>query len=215
MNYHSLMVIHTTTPLLCLQVLITPIVVAVLRALPRGLRLRLQPPLAHKPLGEEQGEEGPYDPLATGPMVEGDKRRVKARRRKGSGRAVCEASPVEEASRESKSVREAQRGGAGCFHPTEVSASVSASFPSAAHQLNPLRITADRRAQPSSPESPRQMEGVTGWARADPRDRGLALRPDGFPCDADAIRRYLVYCVVVMSVVAWHNAALSWGLVGS
>lgn len=44
-------------------------------------------------------------------------------------------------------------------------------------------------------------------------DAGLALRPDGYPCDADAVRRYLCYCLVVVVVVAYHEAATSLGLV--
>ena len=44
-------------------------------------------------------------------------------------------------------------------------------------------------------------------------DAGLALRPDGYPCDADAVRRYLCYCLMVVALVAYHEAATMFGFV--
>ena len=44
-------------------------------------------------------------------------------------------------------------------------------------------------------------------------DKGLALiRPGGYPCDADAVRRYMCYCFVVVMTVLWHDTAKELGL---
>ena len=43
-------------------------------------------------------------------------------------------------------------------------------------------------------------------------DKGLVLRPGGYPCDADAVRRYICYCFVVFMTVLWHETAKAIGL---
>ena len=173
------------------QAALTPLVIGVIRALPRSLRLRLQPPLAHEDLAGEHGEE---ECLANGEPLRPTSTST-------SSPNMVEDQPLRKGKQQPATRLRARKGGPGDKNGSAGN-SLGRGEGRAAAAVVPLVLSSAGPAASS-----------TAVHRVTEKDMGPALRPDGYPCDADAIRRYIVYCLVVVTVILWHELAIAVGLV--
>jgi len=177
---------HCPRPV-CPQAALTPVVAGALRLLPPGSRAWLQPPLSRRPLnmdgtGHRDGEQWGLSPAAT--AVKGA------------------ASGEPPSSSRGEDVRKS--GGA---------AARRASSRSKRTDTQAARGGGDVKATGSGGSVGQGAEAAeAGVVALSGPDMGLDLRPDGYPCDADMIRRYICYSFLVVTMVLWHEMAKVIGL---
>ena len=210
---------------------LTPVVLGLLRLLPGWVRRSLQPPLAHKALGMAtttttitENEDG-----AGGAASEGVQRRKGQkggghRGEPGSGSngsrrpadggsrgSVCTTEPQGTSKAGLGQRRRVQKGACSGTGGGSTEGVTEGPGPRTAEVLVGDSHHADHELDDLAGAA-RSGAGAGQFAVSGP-DAGLALRPDGYPADADAVRRYLCYCLVVVAVVAYHEAATLLGFV--